>query len=237
MLLETGKAGFCMTTSSPWGIKTGVSMQAFDHAHYLDLVQGAEVLEADGTGDKVLRLRDGSMLKLFRRKRLVSSAAWYPYAQRFADNCETLIKRGIPCPRIRSVSRIAEIERDAVHYDPLAGFTLRQLLGSAVADDKLRRQLGSFIAHLHEKGIYFRSAHLGNVILTPEGTLGLIDIADMKTYRRALRKSLRLRNFKHMLRYQEDRQWLLDNGNPAFLDGYMSAQSLCDTSELVQAIQ
>lgn len=44
-------------------------MQAFDHAHYLDLVQGAEVLEADGTGDKVLRLRDGSMLKLFRRKR------------------------------------------------------------------------------------------------------------------------------------------------------------------------
>ena len=32
-------------------------------------------------------------------------------------------------------------------------------------------------------------------------------------------------------------QWLLDNGNPAFLDGYMSAQTLCDTSELAQAVQ
>ncbi|MCR8717292.1 toluene tolerance protein [Pseudomonas syringae] len=211
-------------------------MQALDHAHYLDLVQGAEVLEADGTGDKVLRLRDGSMLKLFRRKRLVSSAAWYPYAQRFADNCVTLAQRAIPCPRVLTVCRIAEIERDAVHYDPLAGYTLRQLLGSALSDDSLRTQLGRFIADLHEKGIYFRSAHLGNVILTPEGNLGLIDIADMKTYRRPLRKSLRLRNFKHMLRYQEDRQWLLDNGNPAFLEGYMSAQSLCDSTELTQAM-
>lgn len=211
-------------------------MQALDHAHYLDLVQGAEVLEADGTGDKVLRLRDGSMLKLFRRKRLVSSAAWYPYAQRFADNCVTLAQRAIPCPRVLTVCRIAEIERDAVHYDPLAGYTLRQLLGSALSDDNLRWQLGRFIAELHEKGIYFRSAHLGNVILTPEGNLGLIDIADMKTFRRALRKSLRLRNFKHMLRYQEDRQWLLDNGNPAFLEGYMSAQSLCDSTELTQAM-
>ncbi|POD77988.1 toluene tolerance protein [Pseudomonas syringae group genomosp. 3] len=211
-------------------------MQALDHAHYLDMVQGAEVLEADGTGDKVLRLRDGSMLKLFRRKRLVSSAAWYPYAQRFADNCVTLAQRAIPCPRVLTVCRIAEIERDAVHYDPLAGYTLRQLLGSALSDDSLRRQLGRFIADLHEKGIYFRSAHLGNVILTPEGNLGLIDIADMKTYRRALRKSLRLRNFKHMLRYQEDRQWLLDNGNPAFLEGYISAQSLCDSTELTQAM-
>jgi tRNA A-37 threonylcarbamoyl transferase component Bud32 len=211
-------------------------MQALDHAHYLDLVQGAEVLEADGTGDKVLRLRDGSMLKLFRRKRLVSSAAWYPYAQRFADNCVTLAQRAVPCPRVLTVCRIAEIERDAVHYDPLAGYTLRQLLGSALSDDSLRTQLGRFIADLHEKGIYFRSAHLGNVILTPEGNLGLIDIADMKTYRRPLRKSLRLRNFKHMLRYQEDRQWLLDNGNPAFLEGYMSAQSLCDSTELTQAM-
>ncbi|RMR98648.1 putative Toluene tolerance protein [Pseudomonas coronafaciens pv. garcae] len=73
-------------------------------------------------------------------------------------------------------------------------------------------------------------------MLTPEGNLGLIDIADMKTYRHSLRKSLRLRNFKHMLRYQEDRQWLLDNGNPAFLEGYMSAQTLCRTGELTQAM-
>lgn len=211
-------------------------MQALDHARYLDLVQGAEVLEADGTGDKVLRLSDGSMLKLFRRKRLISSAAWYPYASRFADNCLTLAQRAVPCPQVRSVFRIAEIKRDAVHYTPLAGQTLRQLLGSAGTDDELRRQLGRFIAGLHEKGIYFRSAHLGNVVLTPDSELGLIDIADMKTFRQPLRKSLRLRNFKHMLRYAEDRQWLLGEDNPAFFQGYLSAQSQCSEAELKQAI-
>jgi tRNA A-37 threonylcarbamoyl transferase component Bud32 len=210
-------------------------MQALDHAHYLDLVRGAEVLEADGAGEKVLRLADGSMLKLFRRKRVISSAAWYPYAQRFADNCQTLASRMIPCPQVLSVYRIAGIARDAVHYAPLAGHTLRQLLSDAVSDDQLRRQLGEFIASLHEKGIYFRSAHLGNVVLTPQRTLGLIDIADMKSYRGPLRKDLRLRNFKHMLRYPQDRQWLLGQANPSFISGYMSAQSVCSTSEVSRA--
>ncbi|MGH8426151.1 MAG: toluene tolerance protein, partial [Pseudomonas fluorescens] len=55
-------------------------MQALDHTRYLALREGAQVLEADGSGDKVLRLTDGSILKLFRRKRLLTSAAWYPYA-------------------------------------------------------------------------------------------------------------------------------------------------------------
>ena len=211
-------------------------MQALDHARYLALREGAHVLEADGTGDKVLRLRDGSMLKLFRRKRLISSAAWYPYARRFADNCVTLAERAIPCPRVRAVYRIAEIARDAVHYDPLPGKTLRQLLDDPDSGDALRGQLGRFIATLHEKGIYFRSAHLGNVVLTPEGSLGLIDIADMHTYRRPLRKSQRIRNFKHMLRYKEDRAWLLGGGNAVFADAYLAAQALCNAADLQLAL-
>lgn len=207
-------------------------MQALEHARYLALREGAQVLEADGTGDKVLRLGDGSMLKLFRRKRLITSAAWYPYAKRFADNCRTLAERAIPCPRVRQVYRIAEIARDAVHYDPLPGQTLRQLLEHPHSDDRLRAQLGGFIAQLHEKGIYFRSAHLGNVVLTPEGELGLIDIADLRTYSRALHKRLRLRNFKHMLRYKQDRAWLLANGGNAFSDGYLAHQTTCSAAEL-----
>jgi hypothetical protein len=62
-------------------------MQKLDHTAYLNMRDGAEVLEADRHGDKVLRLTDGTMLKLFRRKRVLSSALWAPYAQRFADNC------------------------------------------------------------------------------------------------------------------------------------------------------
>lgn len=53
-------------------------MQAIDHSTYEALRKGAHVLEADGSGDKVLRLADGRMLKLFRRKRLLSSALFSP---------------------------------------------------------------------------------------------------------------------------------------------------------------
>ncbi|NER59888.1 toluene tolerance protein [Pseudomonas sp. MAFF212428] len=211
-------------------------MQALEHARYLALREGAQVLEADGTGDKVLRLNDGSMLKLFRRKRLITSAAWYPYARRFADNCTTLAERAVPCPTVRQVYRIAEIARDAVHYDPLPGHTLRELLGQPQGNDPLRAQLGRFMAHLHEKGIYFRSAHLGNVVLTPEGELGLIDIADLRTYRRPLPKRLRLRNFKHMLRYKQDRAWLLDNAGDAFSSAYLAHQRTCNAAELSAAL-
>ncbi|MGY2167959.1 phosphotransferase [Pseudomonas gingeri] len=211
-------------------------MQALDPTRYLALREGAEVLEADGSGDKVLRLSDGSIFKLFRRKRLLTSAAWYPYARRFADNCRLLRERHIPCPEVRQVYRIASIQRDAVHYSPLPGQTLRQLLDDDDHGDRLRAQLGTFMATLHESGIYFRSAHLGNIVLTPEQQLGLIDIADLRIYRRPLRKGLRLRNFKHMLRYAQDCQWLLNDQGAVFLKHYSAAQAICTEHELNAAL-
>lgn len=195
-------------------------MQAIDHSTYETLREGAQVLEADGSGDKVLRLADGRMLKLFRRKRLLSSALFYPYAQRFADNTRALAQRAIPCPQIIAVYRIPSIQRDAVYYNPLPGSTVRQLQ-DAEESAALRTQLGQFIAQLHEKGVYFRSLHFGNVVLTPENTLGLIDIADLRCQKRPLSENKRRRNFSHLLRYPQDRQWLLgqDTGE-TFFEGY-----------------
>jgi tRNA A-37 threonylcarbamoyl transferase component Bud32 len=207
-------------------------MQKLDHTVYLRLREGADVLEADGKGDKVLRLTDGTMLKLFRRKRLLTSALWSPYAQRFANNCAALRDRNIPCPKIHQVYRIPSIKRDAVHYHPLPGRTVRQFRPDAPAS--LRAALGSFIALLHQQGIYFRSAHLGNIVLTPDGALGLIDIADLRIYPGELHKGLRLRNFRHMLRYREDREWLLQDRQ--FLESYLAHQQTCTEEELSQAL-
>jgi tRNA A-37 threonylcarbamoyl transferase component Bud32 len=196
-------------------------MQALDHPTYLALREGAQVLEADGSGDKVLRLRDGLMLKLFRRKRLLSSALLFPYAGRFARNAQRLTRLGIPCPDIIATYRIASIARDAVYYRPLPGLTLRQLLDDPAQAQALRVQFGRFVARLHEAGVYFRSLHLGNVVLTPQNELGLIDIADLQRQHWALRDSQRERNFHHMLRYSQDRQWLLgEDAGETFLSGY-----------------
>jgi hypothetical protein len=183
-------------------------MQALEHCDYLALREGAKVIEADSHGDKVLLLPDGSYLKLFRRKRLLTSAAIWPYAQRFANNTKALQSKGIPCPTIIALYRIAAIQRDAVHYAPLPGQTLRQVIQQESDSESLRSQLGAFVAKLHACGIYFRSLHLGNIVLTAEKTLGLIDIADMQCLRWPLFKGQRIRNFQHMLRYNVDKQWL-----------------------------
>ena len=142
-------------------------MKTIEHQEFLAMRRGAEVLEADGHGDKVLRLVDGSMLKLFRRKRLITSAAWYPYAQRFVDNADALRERGVHVPCIIAAMRIPSIKRDAVHYQPLEGVTLRSLVRQGMnpeTENRLKRQFTDFVIRLHALGIYFRSLHLGNVI-------------------------------------------------------------------------
>ncbi|MGH8420587.1 MAG: lipopolysaccharide kinase InaA family protein [Pseudomonas sp.] len=201
-------------------------MHPMDHSAYLAVRENATVLEADGSGDKVLLLEDGTILKLFRRKRLISSALVFPYARRFADNIQALKQRDIPCPDVIATYRIASISRDAVRYTPLPGLTLRQVLSQDGDHEQLRVELGAFIARLHDQGVYFRSLHLGNVILTPDAKLGLIDISDMKCQRRALSQRKRLRNFQHLLRYKNDRAWLVDgDAGSAFVAAYAQGRT------------
>lgn len=203
-------------------------MQNLSPEQYQQLRQGAQVLEADSHGDKVLRLSDGTFLKLFRLKRLLSSALLWPYARRFARNAKKLEQLGIPCPRVITLYRLAQPRRDIVHYAPLPGLTLRQLRDDPTSNDsELAEQLGYFIAKLHQQGIYFRSLHLGNIVLTPEGELGLIDIADLKCQRRALNDHLRQRNFRHMLRDSKDQDWLRQGGH--FRKAYTQASQVTIT--------
>ncbi|HRC61439.1 MAG TPA: toluene tolerance protein, partial [Candidatus Propionivibrio aalborgensis] len=186
-------------------------MKQLKQQDYFAMREGAEVLEADRHGDKVLRLADGSILKIFRRKRLITSAALYPYAQRFANNAETLAKLGIPVPRIIAVGRIQEIARDAVHYEPLAGKTLREMLRAGMLPERkreLKAVFTRFVIRLHDKGIYFRSLHLGNVVCTPEGELGMIDFSDLRIHHWPLGKYLRARNMRRMQGIADEVDWL-----------------------------
>jgi hypothetical protein len=109
----------------------------------------------------------------------------------------------VPTLKVIESIRLPELDRTAVHYEPLPGNILREVPDF---DAGLVTRLGAFIKQLHDKGVYLRSMHLGNVVLTPDGQLGLIDIADMKVYRGSLRKGLRVRNLHHLWRYEEDRR-------------------------------
>ena len=185
-------------------------------------------------GPKVLRLIDGSFLKLFRRRRWYTSGSFNPYSERFAVNSEQLRNMGIPTPHILDLYRL-EDGSTAVHYSPLPGNTLRQVLQGITAPavrQALVERFGKFMAQLHEQGVYFRSLHLGNVLVLEDGEFGLIDLADMRIYPSSLSLSLRQRNLRHMQRYTVDRRWLFEDHFEALLQGYAVTASKSDVDNL-----
>ena len=190
------------------------------------LTQDAQILEQDGFGLKVLRLPNARILKLFRRKRLLSSQLWAPHALRFGQNAKTLLKRGIPTISVERVFALPEMQRKAVIYHELPGATLRQWLQAHQADENITliEQFGHFVAKLHEKGILFRSLHFGNVLVNSEQEFALIDIVDMSFNRRSpLSTEQRIRNFAHIGRYTEDRKLLTQPCRDTFFEAYLAA--------------
>ena len=185
-------------------------MKRIDAVQLDALLQGAKTIEEDGLGIKVARLGDGDFLKLYRRKRLLSSDLWDLPAQRFADNAQGLLRLGITAPKVLDVLMISERRLSAVRYQPLPGDTLRNSLRQLDAEPRtaLVKQFGTFLGELHQLGVYFRSLHLGNVLLLPDGSFGLIDLSDMKLESRPLAPWKRRRNLQHILRYSEDIAWL-----------------------------
>lgn len=181
-------------------------MQILTTEQYTFWREKAQVLEQDYYGEKVLLLADGTMLKLFRRKTWLSKTAFFTPAKRFATNAKELQRRDIPCPVVIKLYRMKHPYRSVVHYFPLAGNTLRQLLrgGYQTEQEALFKKLAQFITALHDLGVYFRSLHMGNIVLTPNGDLGLIDISDMRCFRNPLSRRLRNRNYHHLLRYKEE---------------------------------
>ncbi|MGH8451789.1 O-antigen ligase family protein [Pseudomonas sp.] len=212
-------------------------VQAINTTNFDQLCSNAHVIEADGLGPKVLRLEDGSFLKLFRARRWYTSGSFNPYSERFASNSEQLRTLGIPTPEILGLYRLPDAS-SAVTYTPLPGLTLRQALQSL--DSSLRESLverfGRFMAQLHERGVYFRSLHLGNVLLMDDGEFGLIDVADLRVYPSALRHALRQRNLRHMQRYPQDRAWLFETHFEQLLKGYASVASQAATLKIREQV-
>lgn len=191
------------------------------------LSSDAQVIEEDGLGPKVLRLADGSFLKLFRRRRWYTSGNFNPYSERFAVNSEQLRTMGIPTPKVLDLYRL-EDGSSAVHYAPLSGHTMRQVLQSITAPavrGALVERFGEFMGQLHAQGVYFRSLHLGNVLVMEDGEFGLIDLADLRIYPSTLSISLRQRNLRHMQRYTVDKRWLFEEHLDALLQGYAVTSS------------
>ncbi len=206
-------------------------MQSISPAAFKRLTQGTKVLERDGYGDKVLLTDDGRIIKLFRRKRWLSSAIIYPYAKRFVRNATHLKKLGFDTVEVEGIYKCREPDRHIVVYPLLQGQTLRDILARDPERLDLLGAFAEYMARLHGQGVYFRSLHLGNVLLLPSGGLGLIDVADLRFRRRPLGVVLRARNFQHLLRYEIDAESVRAFGLQRFLDIYRHAAELSPSAE------
>lgn len=205
-----------------------LSAQAFDHMR-----AQAKILEQDARGVKVLQLSDGQIFKLFRVRRLLSLARLYSYARHFCRNADGLTALGIPTVKVVRLLHFIGSSDTAVLYQPLPGKTLRQLAQAGELGPALMADVGRFVADLHARGVYFRSLHFGNVVLTPDHTLGLIDIADLKLRRHPLSTGQRVRNFRHLQRLKHDWEMVPAESAKAFIEAYLTASNLSERDQAV----
>ena len=191
-------------------------------AEYEALVEGGRVLESDDFGVKVWLLPDQRVVKLFRTKRLLSSARLNPYSRRFERNARRLERLGIRVPKVEGSFHCPDIGRHGVIYRLLPGRSVAEVLEER-EDADLMREFAAFLVELHEKGIYFRSVHPGNVLLTSDGGFGLIDLQDVRFWPWPLARRTRARNFRHLFHSKGQSRGLRSFGFEPFVDLYLAA--------------
>lgn len=191
-----------------------------------EMIAGGEVLEQDERGYKVIKLNTGDIFKIFRVRHKKSFARIYSNARKFVRNAERLQVLGIHTVSIKQLYHFEHSTNTAVLYSPLVGFTLKKLLDGSLLNQEIVIALGAYVARLHQLGIHFRSLHMGNIVITPAGEYGLIDISDMSIYPWPLFCNTRARNFKHLTRYPEHIVQLGEAAWECFKQGYFSNSQL-----------
>ena len=156
-------------------------MKKISESEFKNIVETSDVIEADHTGEKVLRMKNGNYLKLFMRKRFFSSSLIYPYWLRFVQNISALQKANIrTIPEVVEIFKVPHLRKTGVVCATLPGETIKQMKENCSINEELMSQLGAFIAMLHRKGVYFSALHLGNILMITEYEFGLIDICDLR---------------------------------------------------------
>lgn len=193
-------------------------------------LDSGQVLESDARGVKVIQLTDSRIMKIFRVRNTFSSAWLIPYSRRFYSNTLALSSRGIIAPTVTALYHLPDPGVTAVDYTPIPGSTLHAALQETQSKFDLCDSLGRFLANLHALGIYFRSIHFNNIIVSGDGEIGLIDVADMSIKSSPLRLTSVKRNMKHFFRREDDVSLLSKHHHEVFINSYSEHSSLAQHS-------
>lgn len=187
------------------------------------LVKGAKVLERQDGGLSALRTGDGYIIKIWQRRRGLTSDKVKPYSQRFRSNCEELNRRGIVAPVISESYAVRDSGEHLVCYREIAGTPLNE-----VAEDGSLplKDLAGFYAELHDKGIHFRSIHLDNMLLLEPAGFGLIDVTDTSFISKPLSLRKRAENLGYAWAYRSDYSYFNDEVRARLTAYYETAARL-----------
>tara|TARA_R110002072_G_scaffold173230_2_gene327842 strand:- start:10569 stop:12176 length:1608 start_codon:yes stop_codon:yes gene_type:complete len=195
------------------------------------IIEKSQVIKKNKHGPKLL-LNQEHYIKIFYKKSGMSSTKFKSYADKFIINSIKLQKLNISTIKPEKVFYIKNHNhpRDPhfITYKSIPGQDLRNIITNNnsinIEDnhDLILRFIEELVT-LHQKGVFFRSLHLGNILLEANSkNLALIDIADVrfKKLNKPLGFNKSLRNIKHIFNDPNDFQVWLNFGHNKFIDIY-----------------
>lgn len=187
-------------------------------ADFEQCCQQSTVLLAGKHGPRLLQ-NQTSIYKIFMPRKGFSSNQIWPYAIRFYRNAKRLAARGVIAPQVDHVAFFPENYYYWLRYQKLEGVDCREYLTNHSVE--FLRTFAYFLAELHDKGIFFRGIHLGNVLYqVTTQQFCLIDFTDCHFSRHPLSRAKRLRNLKHLLNYPDDHAYFCAYGKQQFMQDY-----------------
>jgi tRNA A-37 threonylcarbamoyl transferase component Bud32 len=174
---------------------------------------------------KVLEKDGRTIVKIFYpKKKWVTSDKLKPRAMRFYDNVQRLHQQGYAVPNITKTQYCSSLKTYLIHYDKISGEDVRTF--ASRGNLHIIHRVAQLMADLHQKGIFFRSIHLENLLHQEDGRLALIDISDVRFKHRPLSLHLRYRNIKHLLQATHDKEIWAAFSVDRFLESYCKAAAI-----------
>ena len=191
------------------------------------LLQAGTILESKKKSGaaKVIKISESNstelIIKIWHPERLLSSATLNPYNRRFRINARRLRDLGLPAPLVRGWGNIGSGLVRFICYEALPGRSLRQLVPDVDLTATAR-----FIADIHDRGVDFRSLHMGNILHAGGDRFGLIDLTDCSFLRHPLPITLRCRRLAYFCSHRRDLAFLAENDRwLEFVDAYCESIS------------
>jgi len=206
-----------------------LTIEQVDRNQFYQLTDALELVYGRRLRPELMETPSGDIAKcLWQRKQHQHLSP----AERFVMNADALAGLAISAPKVSRLLHCPDLTVHLLYYKKLPGVDLRSQ--SQAGDQPNMNTLAKFLSELHQKGVYFRAIHLGNILETQDGPLpnyALIDISDLTIRHQPLSAFLRARNLTHLFTVSEDRDSLTSERKKQLLQTYFQDSGLSNFAE------